>query len=62
MEAWLTKTGHERGYVAPAQTFFEMSKDWYAGRMDQDWEPPTAEEAEAVFAKHGLTGDFWKTA
>lgn len=46
--------------MASAQTFFEMSKDWYAGRMDEAWEPPTTETAEAIFGKHGLTGDFWK--
>jgi len=27
--------------------------------MDEDWEPATADEAEAVFTKHGLTGPFW---
>ena len=40
--------------------FFEMSMDWYSGRMDEDWDPPTPDTAEAIFAKHGLTGDFWK--
>lgn len=39
---------------------FDLSKDWYDGRFDEDWDPPTAEEAEATFASHGLTGDFWK--
>jgi len=60
LEAWLLQSGHDLGYVAPAQTFFEMSMDWYSGRMDEDWDPPTPDTAEAIFAKHGLTGDFWK--
>jgi len=30
--------------------------------MDEDWEPPTPEEVEAVFAVHGLVSDFWKLA
>ncbi len=38
---------------------FDLSKDWYNGRFDEDWDPPTTEEAEATFASHGLTGDFW---
>lgn len=38
---------------------YEMSKDWYARRMDEDWQPPTLSEAEAIFARHGLTGPFW---
>jgi hypothetical protein len=28
--------------------------------MDTDWNPPSAAEAEAVFRRFGLTGDFWK--
>lgn len=60
MEEWLLESGHDPGYVAPAQTLLEMSKDWYRGRMDEDWDPPTTEAAQAIFAKHGLTGDFWK--
>jgi len=28
--------------------------------MEESWEPPTPETAETIFAKHGLTGDFWK--
>ena len=43
----------------PAQTMFDLSRDWYRGRLEVDWSPPTAAEAEAMFAKHGLTGDFW---
>lgn len=38
---------------------YDLSRDWYAGRMDVDWEPPTAEDATAIFSRHGLTGDFW---
>lgn len=39
---------------------YELSKDWYAGRMDVEWEPPTGEQATAVFARHGLVGEFWE--
>jgi hypothetical protein len=38
---------------------FDLSTDWYAGRMELDWSPSTAEEAAAIFRRHGLTGDFW---
>jgi hypothetical protein len=57
---WLQATGSRRGYVASSQTMFDLSKDWYRGRLDEDWDPPTAEKAEAIFASHGLTGDFWR--
>lgn len=39
---------------------YELSRDWYANRMHETWQPPTAEEAEAIFREHGLTGDFWR--
>ena len=57
---WLEATGARRGYVASVQTMFDLSKDWYDGRFDDEWDPPTAEQAEATFALHGLTGDFWR--
>lgn len=38
---------------------YDLSRDWYARRMDEDWEPATVDEAEAVFTKHGLSGPFW---
>lgn len=46
--------------MADAQAMYDLSKDWYRGRMDKDWVPPTPEEAETVFARHGLVGGFWK--
>ena len=38
---------------------FDLSRDWYGGRLEVDWSPLTAAEAEAIFTKHGLIGDFW---
>jgi hypothetical protein len=38
---------------------YEFSRDWYAHRTDPDWEPPTSEQAEELFSRHGLTGEFW---
>ncbi len=59
MATWLAETGAERGEVVSAQTMFDLSRDWYSGRLDVEWSPPTPAEAEAMFVKHGLTGDFW---
>lgn len=59
MGEYLAITGTKRGYVATAQTMYDLSRDWYRTRMDEDWEPPTPEEAESIFATHGLAGDFW---
>lgn len=59
MERSLAAAGQPKGYVARAQTMFELSRDWYAGRLDEGWTPYTASEAEEVFRRHGLTGEFW---
>jgi hypothetical protein len=42
------------------QTTYDLATVWYCKRMDADWNPPSADEAEAVFRRFGLTGDFWK--
>jgi len=59
MDLWLDRRGQRRGFVVAAQTMFDLSSDWYARRMEVDWNPPSAAAAEAIFARHGLTGPFW---
>jgi hypothetical protein len=44
--------------VAP-QTFYELGAGWYRTRLDPDWQPATAAEATAIFARYGLIGAFW---
>lgn len=39
---------------------YDLSVDWYAGRLSEEWTPPDATGAEATFAAHGLTGEFWR--
>ena len=41
------------------QTVYELSLDWYRGRLDYEWTRPDAEQATAILARHGLTGPFW---
>lgn len=57
---WLEETGNRRGYAASAQTMYDLSVDWYDGRMAEEWAPPDATAAEAIFSAHGLTGSFWR--
>jgi membrane protein DedA with SNARE-associated domain len=55
-----------RRYVAGAivepQTVYELGRDWYATRLDDDWQPAAVAEAQAMFEKHGLRGPFWALA
>jgi hypothetical protein len=36
-----------------------MSRDWYSSRMSEDWEPPTPDEAMAIWGRHGFVGEYW---
>ena len=38
---------------------YDLGCIWYAGRMELDWEPYTAAEAQAKFEAVGLVSDFW---
>ena len=57
---WLARKGQSRGFVATAQAFFDMSKEWYSGRMEENWVVPTPAEREALLERHGFTGEFWQ--
>lgn len=47
--------------MAP-QVAYELGRDWYATRFDDDYLPAAAAEVQAMFARHGLTGAFWELA
>ena len=44
--------------VSP-QTVYDLGRDWYATRLDLDFEPFMPEHAQDTFTKHGLVGEFW---
>jgi hypothetical protein len=56
---WLQATGREFGALITPQVLYDLGRDWYATRAELDWQPSTAAEATAMFAAHGLVGDFW---
>ena len=56
----MLETGNSRGASASVQTIYDLSTVWYRDRMTEDWDPPSADEAEGVFRRFGLIGDFWK--
>jgi hypothetical protein len=45
--------------VLSPQAVHELGRDWYATRLDADWQRPAADQVAATFARHGLTGPFW---
>ena len=42
------------------QTAYDLSVLWYRDRLSESWEPYTPAEAQAIFHRVGLTGDFWR--
>jgi hypothetical protein len=48
--------------VVSPQTVYDLGRDWYATRLDLDFEPSMPEQAQDTFAKHGLVGEFWSLA
>jgi hypothetical protein len=58
----MTSKGYAAGAVVSPQTVYDLGRDWYATRLDPDFEPFTPEQAQAIFAKHGLVGEFWSLA
>jgi hypothetical protein len=39
---------------------WDLARAWYGSRLDPAFRPFTREEAQAVFARVGLTGPFWE--
>jgi hypothetical protein len=60
VDTWCGQTGIERGAVFSFETTWRLADSWYRDRLHPDWRRRTPEEAEALFADVGLTGDFWK--
>lgn len=48
-----------RGGLLTAEQLWDLARTWYSNRLDPDWRRRTAEEAQAVFDRIGLTGPFW---
>ena len=59
VHSWLEANRRALGVLITPQVLYDLGRDWYATRMDFDWQPVTAQQATAMFAAHGLVGDFW---
>jgi hypothetical protein len=58
--AWSRRRGSTTGATLTLDQQWELARIWYADRMTPDWRRRTPDEAEAVFAGLGLTGEFWR--
>jgi hypothetical protein len=60
VDRWLELRGLGRGASCSLHTVWRLADAWYANRLAHDWRRRTPDEAEALFAELGLTGEFWR--
>ena len=60
MDRWCSERQIAKGAVVPLDHVWALARPWYADRLDYWWQPRTPEAMEQLFARAGLTGDFWK--
>ena len=59
-EEHVERAAQARGAFFSPEQMWRLADIWYRDRGEPSWRRKTAEEAEAVFAEIGLTGDFWR--
>lgn len=59
MHEWLRREGLDLGAVLSPQAVYDLGVEWYATRLDRDWERADKARVASTFARHGLTGPFW---
>ena len=57
---WLEQRLLERGAVFSLAQLWQLADAWYSDRLSPGWRRRTPDQAEALFASLGLTGDFWR--
>ncbi len=62
LHAWLAAHAYAQGGMVSAQTVYELGRDWYATRINLDFQPATPDQAQATFARHDPVGGFWSLA
>ena len=61
VDPWCARHALPRGAVLTMPALWAFASDWYGKHLDQPWRKRSLEEVRALFARHGLTGEFWKT-
>jgi hypothetical protein len=59
VEAWLTRTGTDAGYVMDLTTLWRLAEHWYDGRLDRGYQRRDPAAAQDFMRGVGLSGPFW---
>ena len=49
-----------RGALFTPEQMWMVARPWFERRLARDWRRHTRDEAQALFDRAGLTGDFWQ--
>ena len=60
IDRWCEQWRRPRGGTLDLAQAWELARIWYGSRLDPGFRPFTREEAQAVFARVGLSGPFWE--
>lgn len=56
---WCLATGYPVRPLVRMDQLWELAREWYATRLQPDSRRPQPAEMRHIFARLGLTGDFW---
>lgn len=60
IDRWCEQWNRPRGGTLTLAQGWKLAQLWYGDRLNPQWQPKTASEAESVFQDVGLVGEFWK--
>jgi hypothetical protein len=60
IDRWCEQWKRPRGGTLTLAQGWMLAQLWYGDRLNPQWQPKTASEAESVFQDVGLVGEFWK--
>ena len=56
---WCGATGYPLRPLVSMDQLWGLAREWYGTRLQPDSRRPQPAEMRAIFARLGLTGDFW---
>lgn len=62
VDRWCSANRRPRGAVFTVEQMWTVANEWFTRRLAPDWRRHTAKEAQVLFARAGLHGDFWRLA
>ena len=62
VDRWCAARDMTRGAAFTPEQMWRVAKPWFERRLARDWRRPTLDEAQNIFERSGLTGEFWQLA